>query len=232
MGGNGTPAPAGIGGKLRAGRLKGGGPFPREDGPIWRILRPGAARFRLGPLIYYPVVVCSWRGELVKERTIKCQNCGHRSAVEAVLCEECRMPLRPSRRENAASARETNCMILLVGVGLITGATIFMAPPAPMGGVIGMAMSLALIGLPALVPLLCYVLYALLHMAAPAPRLVVILPALLCAAGTVVAACRFNPAELLPLGDKFAPLVVYGGIAAINALVVWLLWVVTRPELD
>lgn len=142
------------------------------------------------------------------------------------------MPLRPSQREDAASARETNCMILLVGVGLITGAAIFMAPPTPMGGVLGMAMSVGLIGLPALVPLLCYVLYALLHMAAPAPRLAVILPALLCAGGTVFAACRFDPAGLLPVSEKFAPLIVYGGIAALNALVVWLLWVATRPEQD
>lgn len=142
------------------------------------------------------------------------------------------MPLRPSQRENAASARETNCMILLVGVGLITGATVFLAPDMPMGGLIGRAMAFGLIGLPALAPLLCYVLFSLLHLPPPFPRLNVIFPALLCAGGTAVAACRLDPASLLPLSDKLAPLAMYSAIAAANALVVWLLWLMTRPELD
>jgi hypothetical protein len=142
------------------------------------------------------------------------------------------MPLHAAQRENAASARETNCMILLVGVGLVTGAAVYLAPPMPMRGVIGMAMAFGLIGVPALAPLLCYVLYSLLHLPPPFPRLVVIVPALLCAGGTVFAGCRLDPSSLFPLGDKLAPLAMYAGIAAVNALAVWLLWRMSRPELD
>ena len=106
----------------------------------------------------------------MRAKTLKCRNCGHRGPEALGHCEECGTPLRPSQQENAASARETNCMILLVGVGLVTGATVYLAPDMPMPGVIGMAMAFGLIGVPALAPLLGYVLYSLLHLPAPAAK--------------------------------------------------------------
>lgn len=138
--------------------------------------------------------------------------------------------MRPTEREGASSARETNCMILLLGVGLITGAVVFLAPDMPMPGILGMAMAFGLIGVPALAPLLGYVLYSLLHLPPPAPRLTVVLPALLVAGGSVFAACRLDLASYVPLDEKFAPLVVYAAVAAANGLIVWLGWKMTRPE--